>query len=385
MVHSLPGQPGSSDTSSTDSEGSLIVPDDKFWKQVVRVADQTRLKRRSVDAPKVNDGHSRKRLRRLSVSPGLSAPDRAAASESDNSHEEIEVQIPKALHTSRTGSRERLPHLNPAGWWERLQHLDPETFAIVEDRLGPDFHPGMDDPARAWKNVPPRQFWGFPDCLIQVDAHTLVSKRRFTEIVETRIQTAIAPEDIDYFIGDRNVIMRTPSGYWSRAPFGRGRFKLPEIIAQADADTFVSGEKLKMKLDSAGVKFGQLLYEEQALLLNRNAYGKSTGNFSELGLYARGYRKLSRTQKELLNLPYNVQSKLSQDTTDTPYRDFTDDLYPRAGERLYPKGSEDFAKQLTSGFRDLKKANAGWADEAAAVKVADMRRGLLARKPNTRD
>lgn len=370
---------GSLPPQSPDKD-NLILSDDDFWKE----------------AGKLADGHHRSKRLRL-----LGAPENLVLDKTSPSNRN-DAELPKTFSERDKPDEQLEKPRRPKAWWEGL---DPETFAIVRDRLGPDFHFGMDDPARAWKPVPPRRFREFPSCLIQIDAHTFVSKRRFVEHVKKHRKTEISPEDIDGFIGKSNVILKTPNGYLSPEtlkttdpglrktlmreqglyePIGlrSGFLKLPEIIVHADENTFVSGEKLKMKLDSAGVKFGQLLYEEQAFLLNHTISGNQTGNFSVLGLYARGYRKLSKLQREQLNLPENVQSKLPNDRTCSPYRDFTEDLYPRVGERLYPKGSEDFAKELTSGFLNLKETNANWAYAPPEKQALNMRRDLLERKPN---
>lgn len=414
MVQHPPRQPEAPRPKLVANEDFSTSSDDEFWAEIGRQADQLQLKRKPEVEPGEGNRPHPKRLRRLGLSLGSSPLDsscshyrvgvdvRKAFSDSDSSDEELELEIPRTAADNRPAILLGSAGARPATWWERL---NTETLAIVRDRLGHDFHFGVDDPVRVWQNIPPRHYWGFPSCLIQVDAHTLVSKRRFEAIVKTRIKTDIEPGYIDFLIGGHNVIMRSSGGYWSPefmkekdrdllkiwmdeegldGPFNArpSHFKLPEIIAQADEDTFVSGEKLNMKLNSAGVRIGQLMYEEQVFLLNHNGSGKPTGNFSQLSIYAKGYRKLNNTQRDLLKLPANVQSKPYRDTSDAPYRDFTDDLYPHVGEHLYPKGPEDFDKQFISGFRDLKKADEGWADEVAMMQGADMRRDLLKRTPN---
>jgi len=415
MVQHPPRQPDGPGLISAANEDFSTSSDDEFWAEVGRQADQLQLKRKSEAIPSAGNTSHPKRLRRLSLSSGSSPLDSACSdyrfgldapkvlSESGSSDEELELEVPRTAADNRPAMRLGSPGARPAGWWERL---NPETLAIIRDRLGDDFHFGIDDPMRIWRNIPPRHYWGLPSCLIQVDAHTLVSKPRFEAIIKTRIKADIEPGYIDFLIGRRNVIMLSSGGYWSpefmkdkdpgllkirtdeeglSGPFNAraSDFTLPEIIAQADRDTFVSGEKLKMKISSACVRIGQLMYEEQVFLLNHNEAGRSTRNFSPLSIYAKGYRKLSNIQRELLGLPVNVQSKPHRDFSDAPYRDFTDDLYPHVGECLYPKGPEDFVKQFISGFRDLKRADEGWADEVAMMQNTDMRRYLLMRKPNT--
>jgi hypothetical protein len=94
--------------------------------------------------------------------------------------------------------------------------------------------------------------------------------------------------------------------------------------------------------------------------MDRNEAGKAAGVFSGMWLYTQGYKKLSGIQRDQLGLPAMVQTE--RETSKNQYRDFTQELYPRDDERAYPKGAADFAKAATSGFRNLKNPQDGWAD-----------------------
>lgn len=304
-------------------------------------------------------------------------------SQADSSDEELEVCIPRAVGPDRR-STDTSTHRKTRSWWEKLH---AETFKIVKDRLGPDFDFETDDPQRSWRNISSPHHWGTPIILIQWDQDTLVSKDRFIDLANARAKSRLTDQAIDRLIAKTNVLMFAGRGYlspWTIEKYkpellnrwkneglqvpvnGKGsQYSLPEVLAQADQDTFVSGKILKWKMDTAGVKLLQLVYEDQIFIMNKNPRGRSTGNFAKMGSYFRGYRKLSETQLSQLSLPASIQTKSPGDRSDTPYRNFESDLLPSPDERRpYPKGPEDFSKAFSSGFSNLKSPSDGWADEA---------------------
>lgn len=335
-----------------------------------------------------------KRLRLQPDRRGAPQGPARAPSQQDDSDSELELVIPLALGADLPAPARATSRTPPRGWWDML---DETTRYRVEQRLGPDFDFEKDDPARAWRTIPHPVHWALPDILIQWDKHTLVSKSRFGTLIRARFNgKPITDADIGHFAEARNVLIRTEKAFfniWNAKTFKPDLFELrareaglhasnlgverprdflPDLIAQADADTFVSGDILKRKLDSAGVKVGQLVFEHQVFIMDRNRKSKAIGRLSGLWTYARGYNELSLRQKTQLGLPATVQTE--RDPVTGNYRDFTKELYPREGEREFPKASSDFAQAAATGFRTLKESRNGWAEEAAAKNPRNMDR-----------